>query len=421
MSLQARLATYLFLDDLILLYPVYALLFADTGLSTAQISSLFVIWASVGLVVEIPSGVWADAVSRRLLLVLGPLLSAAGFALWVLAPSYPSFAVGFVLWGVSGSLRSGALESLVYDELRRTGTAARYATVMGRGRAAGTAALTAATALAAPVFAVGGYLAVGAASVAACAGAALVARTFPEAQAEVQAEKADAEEGDEPDGFRAFGHLLRQGIDEVRRRPPVLAALLLVPAVTVIWGALEEYLPLLATGTGAPDAAVPLLLLLVSAGQSAGGLLAGRGPHWSRRRLAALLTGATAFLAVGALVSHPVGFVGIAVAFGAFQVATVTADARLQHAITGPARSTVTSLAAFVTDVSTIGFYGLYAAGSAVAGHATLFAVAALGYLVVVAALLSARPRRPGGRGWSGRRAALSPTTHPLVNEGPLT
>ena len=38
--LTATLYGYAFLDDFVLLYPVYALLFADAGLSTAEISSL---------------------------------------------------------------------------------------------------------------------------------------------------------------------------------------------------------------------------------------------------------------------------------------------------------------------------------------------------------------------------------------------
>ena len=94
---------------------MYALLFASTGLSTAEISSLFAIWSVTSFVLEVPSGVWADAVSRRLVLTLAPLLSGAGFAAWVAAPSYPVFALGFVLWGAQGALQSGTLEALVYE------------------------------------------------------------------------------------------------------------------------------------------------------------------------------------------------------------------------------------------------------------------------------------------------------------------
>src|ERR1700704_1014845 len=80
--IATTLYAYSFIEDFVLLYPVYALLFSDTGLSVWQISSLFAIWSATSLILEVPSGAWADAVSRKLLLVTGPLLTAVGFALW---------------------------------------------------------------------------------------------------------------------------------------------------------------------------------------------------------------------------------------------------------------------------------------------------------------------------------------------------
>ncbi|MEU8615053.1 MFS transporter, partial [Actinoplanes sp. NPDC048791] len=151
--LAATLYAYAFLADLVLLYPVYALLFSDTGLSVWQISSLFVIWSAGSTLLEVPSGAWADAVSRRLLLCLAPLAGAAAFALWVLVPSYPAFAVGFLLWGAGGALASGSLEALVYSELARLGAAHRYARTMGRARTAETVGVLVATVLAGPVLA----------------------------------------------------------------------------------------------------------------------------------------------------------------------------------------------------------------------------------------------------------------------------
>ena len=190
--LTTTLYGYAFLDDFVLLYPVYALLFSDTGLTVWQISSLFCLWSLTGVLLEIPSGAWADAVSRRLLLWFGPLLTAAGFALWVLAPSYWVFALGFVLWGAKGALGSGALEALVYEELDRLGAAARYGAVMGRARAAGLVAVMAAMPLTAPVFAFGGYPAVGFASVLACLLAAATAARFPEHREPAEARRRTA-------------------------------------------------------------------------------------------------------------------------------------------------------------------------------------------------------------------------------------
>lgn len=378
--LTATLYGYLFLDDFVLLYPVYALLFADTGLSLWQISSLFALWSLTGVLLEVPSGAWADAVSRRLLLWLGPLLTAAGFALWVIVPSYGAFALGFVLWGARGALGSGALEALVYDELDRLGAAGRYARVMGRARAAGLVGVMAAMAAAGPVFAWGGYPAVGAASVLACLLTAATATRFPE-------HRRPAQEGD--DGWAAA---LRSGLAAARGDRTLRAAVLLVPAVGAVWGALDEYTPLLVRETGVADAFVPYLLLLIWTGATAGGLLAGPAERLGTRGLAALLTGAALALAAGALSGRPAGLVLVAVAFGGFQLATVLADARLQHRIEDTGRATLTSVAGLGTELGTVAVYGAYALLGGGAAHGTVFAVLAVPYLVT-ALLLACRAR----------------------------
>ncbi|MFG2057544.1 MFS transporter [Micromonospora sp. NPDC048930] len=393
--LAATLYGYAFLTDFVLLYPFYVLLFADTGLSVGQISSLFVIWSATGIVLEVPSGAWADAVSRRLLLVLAPLLPAVGFALWVLVPSYPVFAVGFVLWGAGGALRSGALEALVFTELDRLGAADRYARLMGRARTADVAAAAASGAVAGPVFALGGYPAVGVASIGACLLAAVVATRFPEhrpAPAEAPAPVTvgpGTVDGDDEPGWLAS---LRAGLVEARADRTVRGALLLVPAVTAVWGGLDEYTGLLARDTGVAEATVPLLLLLLWAGMSAGGLLAPVGERLTAVGYAGLLVLAASALAAGALAGRPMGFVLLAVAFAAFQLATVLADVRLQARITGAARATVTSVAGMATDLTIVAFYATYGVVAGATGNGVAFALAAVPYLAVALWLVARRP-----------------------------
>ena len=265
--LTATLYGYAFLDDFVLLYPVYALLFSDTGLTVWQISSLFCLWALTGVLLEIPSGAWADAVSRRLLLWLGPLLTAAGFTLWVLAPSYWAFALGFVLWGAGGALASGALEALVYEDWTGSARPAVRGR-LGRARAAGLVAVLASMPLTGPVLAFGGYPAVGLASVLACLLPAAAATRFPEHREPAGAAK-DVDARREGPGDDSG-----EGLAADRATAPVVAgrrnrgdwatdpatagpercgpgsprpaarsvrgALLLVPAVTAVWGALDE-------------------------------------------------------------------------------------------------------------------------------------------------------------------------------------
>src|SRR3712207_4273351 len=120
------------LTDTIPIYPLYALLFVDSGLSDLQISVLFALWSAVGILTEVPSGALADRFSRRSCLVAGDLLKAAGFAAWVLLPGFTGFAAGFVLWGIGASLASGAQEALLYDGLVAAGAREHYAAVSGR-------------------------------------------------------------------------------------------------------------------------------------------------------------------------------------------------------------------------------------------------------------------------------------------------
>ncbi|MEV4712881.1 MFS transporter [Micromonospora sp. NPDC049374] len=461
--LAGTLYAYAFLTDLVLLYPVYALLFADTGLSVGQISSLFVIWSLASIALEVPSGAWADATSRRRMLCLAPLCTAAGFALWTLAPSYPAFAAGFVLWGAGGALASGAAEALVFDELDRLGAADRYARVIGRARTAGTVGVLASIVLAAPVLGFGGYPAVGAASVAACLLAAAVAVRFPEHRRATGTDTGPAGVASAPPGgldvdpavprgvdraaprgvdraasvgldvdraVPAVGRAaptvgsgsadtgaavadpdadelgwwqgLRAGVAEARGNRPVRRAVLLVAGVGAVWGALDEYTPLLARDTGVALTTVPLLLLVVTVGQIVGGLLAPIGQRFGSRGYALLLAGSALALAAGALSGHPAAFGLVAVAFCGLQLASVLADARLQARIAGPGRATVTSLAGMGTDLTIIVVYAGYGLVATAAGNPVAFAVAAVPYLLIAAAVAigpigDRSPRAPVG------------------------
>src|ERR671920_274050 len=79
----ARLAVaWAALSELVPYYPLYALLFLDTGLSGAQISLLFGVWSVTAFITEVPAGALADRWSRRGVLVLGGVLEAAGFVAW---------------------------------------------------------------------------------------------------------------------------------------------------------------------------------------------------------------------------------------------------------------------------------------------------------------------------------------------------
>ncbi len=359
------------LADFIFYYPVYAVLFAQHGLSTSQISSLFVIWSATAVLLEVPSGALADVVSRRVLLVASALLSGGGFAAWTLFPSYPAFAVGFVLWGVGSSLSSGTYEAYVYDELVAHDAVRSYQRIIARGRAGSFVLNLAATLLAAVLLPLGGFALVGWASVATCVVQAAVALSLPTPT--------------RARSTRTTGYvgMLRSGLREARHSVPVRGAVL-VAALLPGFLAFDEYFPLLATDLGSPTDVVPLLIALTVAAQAVGAALAERaraGVIVPSLVLAAVLLGA------GALSAHPAGFVPIAVGYGLLQLTIVIAETRLQDLIEGDARATVTSVAGLLSELFAILLFVGFAVG-AIWLSVTVLVAALAGWLLLLAALL---------------------------------
>lgn len=373
------------------IYPLYALLFADVGLSGAQISLLLTIWSVVGVVAEVPSGMFADRFSRSWALSLGGLLQAAAYAVWTLRPGFAGFAAGFVLWGIGGSFVSGASEALVYDGLAARGAQERFPVVLGRMRAAALLAQVPAAVAATALFRLGGYPLVGWVSVGVCAAAAVLARLIPESRPGRAAPIPAAG----PEG-------LRYAIVEAWQRPLVRAALLAVAALTGL-DALEEYVPLLAEQWSVPVAAIPLAVLGLPVSGALGAALGGRpARHPSGLRLGLRLGCAGLLLLAAALARVPVGLLCVFIGYGLYQSVLVRAGALLQQRITGPSRATVTSLAALAGEVTAFATYAAWALGVG-AGLAVL--------VLVVSVTLPGWLRDSGDRSWDNRQSGAVPIT----------
>ncbi|SHM58740.1 MFS transporter [Cryptosporangium aurantiacum] len=348
---------------------MYPLLFVDAGMSGGQISVLFGLWSLVGFVLEVPSGALADRIPRRHLLIAAQVVRAAGFASWLVWPTFAGFALGFALWGASGAASSGTWQAMLYEELDARGAADRYARIVGRAEALAAVGALAGTALATPLIALGGgYAAAGWTSVAVCLVAAVVASRLP------RSVPTDAET--EPNYFST----LRAGVTEAVRNRAVGRIVLVVVVLSGVT-AIEEYFPLLAGDHHLSPAVLPLLLLAPAAGYAIGAEVGGRFGALSPRWLAVVATvGAVAF-AAGALLRHPVGFLGIAVGFGLLACAIVVAGARLQETLTGP-RATVTSVSAVGEEAVAIGVFAVFGVAS---GLVPLFVLTAVAVLPVLA------------------------------------
>lgn len=352
------------LADVVPIYPLYAVLFARSGMSAGQISLLFAIWSVVGVVAEVPTGVLADRFPRRWSLIAGAVLQGAAYALWTACPTFSGFAAGFIVWGTGGAFVSGASEALLYDGLAATSAEAAFPDLLGRIRAAGLVAQVPAALAATVLFVVGGFPLVGWASVGTCLGTALVADSLcpPPATAQVAEESADAS--------------LRSAVHELRRAPVLRLAVLGVALLTGL-DAFEEYVPLLAEAWRVPVAAIPVLVLGLPVAGAVGARIGGSRQSPSGSGLAVRLGLSAAVLLVACLLRLAVGLVGVFVFYGGYQAVAVAAGARLQQQISGRTRATVTSFAALAGEGTAFATYAAWAAGRGV-GVAVLVLLTAL-------------------------------------------
>jgi hypothetical protein len=341
-------------------------------------------------------------------LVLSSLLYAVGFSLWIAVPSYAAFAAGFVLWGASGALMSGTFQALLYDELAALGAASHYARLMGWANSLAMVAALAGIALAAPLYAVGGYPLVGWVSVGVALVQALLAASLPAGPRSAGADPTELQEPpDVTGGFLGrYVGMLRAGLSEVMRHRVVRHPVLIVSMLGLL--AFDEYFPLVARENGASTETVPLLVALTVAGPAIGTAMAGRTARMRGRTIAVALVAAAILMAIGAVEGRWFGFVAIGTGYGIAANVMIVAEARLQDAITGPARATVTSVSGVFSEVFALTAFGAFALGSAWVFVSTLIVV--LSAPMLVTAMLAPRWLAPSGS---------SPASHTNPPNGP--
>lgn len=378
--LRRRLLAFAFADEFVPLYAFYALLFADNGLSTGQLSIALASWSLTGMLLEVPSGALADRVSRRGLLAVATALKAAGWAVWLLVPAFAGVIVGFVLWGASTAAVSGTFEALVYDELDRIDRAGRYTALTARLSQVSNVAIAASSLTAAPLAAAVGIPGVGWVSVAIALLAVVAVLRLPAApRARTEADAA---------GFGAWWGTLRTGV-AAARRTPVLARLVVLGALAEGVAFIDEYLPLAARERGADDIAVPLITVVAWAGFILGAEVAARRPHLSARVAAWLALLGAAGAGVALLSGAAFGISLFALLYAGMQTTSVLAEARLQEHAPPATRATVTSVRGVLMEVMTL--VGFAAVGAVTAGAGLTVGISVVLLPALAAAVLAGR------------------------------
>ena len=119
-------------------YPVYTILFLDFGLSVGQFAILNAAWAASIVLLEVPSGAFADLIGRRALIIFAAILMIVELGILCLTPVgagpfvFWLFLINRILSGAAEASCSGADEALAYDSLPEPGREEAWTKVLGR-------------------------------------------------------------------------------------------------------------------------------------------------------------------------------------------------------------------------------------------------------------------------------------------------
>jgi hypothetical protein len=296
---------------------------------------------------------------------------------------------------------------MVYDELVERGEAERYAGLIGWAQSTALVANLTASGAAAWLYHLGGYALVGWTSVALAGVQGVLAATLPVSyRARHAPHRVDIVSGTER-AASGYVTMLRAGLAEARHRPDV-RRLLVLAATMVGLTTYDEYFPLVARDHDASTTVVPVLVAVTVVGQAVGTALVGRSARAGGGTVAVTLGAGALLISAGALVSPYAGFLAIAAGYGLVNNAMLVGETRLQDAIVGPARATVTSVLGLLEEVVAVAVFVGFTLGSRVLGFPELVALLALPAVLVALAVARWLPdRRQSGAEDSAHDSAV--------------
>lgn len=97
--------------------PIIVLFWKNNGLSMFEVMLLQSLFGFTVILLEVPSGYFADKYGRRNTLILAGIFSTLGIGAYSLGYNFPQFVIGETLWAFGVSLISGANSAIFYDTL----------------------------------------------------------------------------------------------------------------------------------------------------------------------------------------------------------------------------------------------------------------------------------------------------------------
>lgn len=112
--------------------PISILYLQSFGLSYTQIGILEFVAGLFAILLEIPTGVFADLIGRKWSVFIACIFWVISMAMIGMGSTFIIFLVGFALWGISEAFFSGAISALLYDSLKKTKMEHKYLKIRGK-------------------------------------------------------------------------------------------------------------------------------------------------------------------------------------------------------------------------------------------------------------------------------------------------
>ncbi len=141
-----------FFGGVMFFIPILVPFLMDFGFSMHQIFLAEATFAITLVILEVPSGYFADRYGRKISIVLGALLHIFGFALYAGFQNFWQFVLANIIIGMGVAFISGADSALIYESLEQINQKKRYKKVQGNNFAISRLASVASTLIGAWLF-----------------------------------------------------------------------------------------------------------------------------------------------------------------------------------------------------------------------------------------------------------------------------
>ncbi|OVE74598.1 hypothetical protein BVX95_01775 [archaeon D22] len=124
---------YRIVSTMDLTVSTFILFLLSNNLTITQVMTLQTIFVALILLLEIPSGAFADIYGKKLSISLGIFCATISYLIFAVGTNYLTFLIAMIFMAFCWALTSGADSALLFDSLKEAKKEKKYAKIFGKG------------------------------------------------------------------------------------------------------------------------------------------------------------------------------------------------------------------------------------------------------------------------------------------------